>query len=329
LNQSDELKSNSYNSHKESKDTCNTSCQNKNYSYTKTESRERQKSESKRKKDTTKRILPTGIDQIHRIITGIGIPISSVEIAQTATDRVLLRPPAQGRVVVAGAELVEAGAAVEEAARELPGISDPFGLMQHVAVGIVVVGVLLRPVTFGHSYDGAQAIEEEVVPVTIRRAFVVQEPTTTAHIVHRASTVCLPAQPQPTVVKGGRVDRHPVALVRPAVGVRVAANVLGLVFAIIRQQGPTCRAGQVAVTVVAIRGRRAAFCPGGELFVGVVGITVADSRRKDRGGEPVARRVIGVAVVLHLDIIAIEDSGIRQAIELVIAVLAVKGGATL
>jgi hypothetical protein len=34
------------------------------------------------------------------------------------------------------------------------------------------------------------------VPVTIRGAFVVQEPTTTAHVVGRASSVCLSAQPQ-------------------------------------------------------------------------------------------------------------------------------------
>ena len=45
--------------------------------------------------------------------------------------------------------------------------------MKHDAIGIVVVGVLLGPVTFGHSYDGAQAIEEVEVPVTIGCAFVV------------------------------------------------------------------------------------------------------------------------------------------------------------
>jgi hypothetical protein len=93
-----------------------------------------------------------------------------------------------------------------------------------------------------------------VLMVAIGRALVVQEPTTTAHIMGRISTVCLSAQPQPTVVKGGCVDRHPVALVRPTVAIGVAANVLGLVLAINGR-------ASLAAAYVSIVGAMACPCP--------------------------------------------------------------------
>src|SRR5205807_1709675 len=107
---------------------------------------------------------------------------------------------------------------------------------QHVAIGVVVVGIDFGSTAVGQSHDGAQSIEEVVVLVPVRCALVVQEPTTTAHVMRLvATTVLLLAQAQSTVVVGRRVDRHPVALIRPTVDVGITANVLGLVLTIIGQ----------------------------------------------------------------------------------------------
>jgi hypothetical protein len=52
------------------------------------------------------------ISHIHRIIARIHVPVGGGEIAQTATDRVLLRPSAQRGIVVARAEFVQGGGAI-------------------------------------------------------------------------------------------------------------------------------------------------------------------------------------------------------------------------
>lgn len=67
-------------------------------------------------------VPPTGIHLIDRIISSIDVPIGGIEIAQAAPDRILLCPPAQGWVVVARAELVQAGTTLVVAPGILPGV---------------------------------------------------------------------------------------------------------------------------------------------------------------------------------------------------------------
>ena len=64
------------------------------------------------------------IHHIDRIIVGIRIPVGCIQIAQTTSNRVLLRPPAQRGVVVTYAKLVLVGAAVEVAGRILERVSN-------------------------------------------------------------------------------------------------------------------------------------------------------------------------------------------------------------
>lgn len=89
----------------------------------------------------------------------------------------------QRGIVVAHAELVEAGAAVKGASGELPGVVLAALLLlgEHLAVGIVVVTVDFIAAAIGHTDDGAQAVEEVVVLLAVGGALVVQHATATAH----------------------------------------------------------------------------------------------------------------------------------------------------
>lgn len=72
----------------------------------------------------------------------------------------MLRPAPQLRVIVACAELDQAGTALKVASCILKRISDARRFIEDVAVGIIVVGVDFAA-AIGQPDDGTQAVEKD------------------------------------------------------------------------------------------------------------------------------------------------------------------------
>ena len=170
-----------------------------------------------------------------------------------------MRPASQRWIVVTRAELVQAGAAVQVACGELPGVVQAALLLltDDGAVGVIDVAIDIIASAVRHAHNRAQPVEEVVILLAIGRALVIQEPTATAPEVGGATGIRACRESQPRIHEGVRIDLHPVRLIGPTIGVGVAADVGGLVLGIIREGWAPCIAGQVAVAVVTVGGGRA------------------------------------------------------------------------
>src|SRR5579884_1098282 len=113
-------------------------------------------------------------------------------VSQTARHRVLLRPPAPCRVIVARAKLDETRTTLEVPSCILPRIGHAGGFMQHIAVRIVIVSVDLAAATVGQADNRTQAVEQVVVlAATAWQALVHQQATGTARVVGGAAAILL------------------------------------------------------------------------------------------------------------------------------------------
>ena len=168
----------------------------------------------------------TRIHRIDRIITCIHVPSPS---------RVQLCPSSQRWIVAARAELVQAGAAIEVAASELPGVVQAALLLltDDVAIGVIDVAIDIVASAVRHPHNRAQAVEEVIILLGVGRALMVEETTATAHKVRRSTGICACRQSQPRIHEGIRIDLDAVRLVCSTIGVGVAANLRGLVLRII------------------------------------------------------------------------------------------------
>src|SRR5579884_545786 len=93
------------------------------------------------------------VDIIDRVIPGIHIPITPIQITHSTHHRVLLRPPAQIGIIIACAELGQARICLAEAADILPGIIQPIllHLAQDLSIRVIIVKVDQAATAIGHA----------------------------------------------------------------------------------------------------------------------------------------------------------------------------------
>src|SRR5450759_828218 len=106
----------------------------------------------------------------------------------------------------ARAERVQGSAAIEIAARELPGVVEAglLDLIDVLAIRVIVVAVDFVATAVGHGDDGAEPVEEIVILLAVGRALVVQQTTATARKVRRATGIGARGESQSRVDEGVR-----------------------------------------------------------------------------------------------------------------------------
>ncbi len=105
----------------------------------------------------------------------------------------------QLRIVVARAELDQAGAALKVASCILERIGNAGRFIENHAVGVVVVGVDFAAAASGQTNDGAQAIEEVIVLAATGQLLVDEQATATTRVVSGTPPGGFVAQTQATV----------------------------------------------------------------------------------------------------------------------------------
>ena len=192
--------------------------------------------------------------------------------------------------------------AISIATSVAPGVADTTLVrVVPLAEGRVLVAVLESTGAIGHTDDGTQPIEEVVILLPIRGAFVVEQSTATAYKLGRAGRGGRTGQAQSAIDEAISVDLDALALGGPTVGVAGTPHTGGLVLIVIGRAGSSTDAGQVPDSVIAIGDRTATVLAAtGELVGGVIGIAVRGIPGQDRATGHVAIRIIAVLEIVEV-----------------------------
>ena len=185
------------------------------------------------------------------------------------------------RIIVAGAELVQARVRVVVATGELPGVAHRLALVQAVAIRVVVVTVLDSATAIHHFEHRAEIIGQVVVRAA-GCSFTHQLPCTGSSVVCRGrASRSIHTQTQRTVDRADTIIPHTVGLIGSTVGVaigRATGTDARRLVLVVDAEGASGSRELVAVAIVAVAGRGAIRQTTHELIGGVVA---------ERCGDPV------------------------------------------